>query len=68
MRTNYEKIIVNHYIVYDLQDNYIFEGTCKEICHRLDITKSAITKAVQNKAIVRRKYKIVLDEEYYEEL
>lgn len=67
MRTNFEKLVVNHYIVYDLQGNYLFEGTCKEVCHKLDITKSTITKAIQNNSIVRRKYTITLDKEYYEE-
>lgn len=62
-----EKVIVKHYIVYDLDDNYLFEGTCKDICYKLDITKSTITKAVKKESIVRRKYKIVLDKEYYDE-
>ncbi len=62
-----EKVIVKHYIVYDLEDNYLFEGTCKDICYKLDITKSTITKAVKKESIVRRKYKIVLDKEYYDE-
>ncbi len=67
MYYDFEKTTVNHYIVYDKEGNYLFEGTSKEICKKLDITKSTITKAIQRKSVVRRKYYIMLDKEDIED-
>ena len=46
------------YIVYDIDDNFIMEGTSEQVCIRLDIVKSTISKAVRTCGIVRRKYRI----------
>ena len=46
------------YIVYDIDDNFIMEGTSEQVCIRLDIVKSTISKAVKTGGIVRRKYRI----------
>jgi len=58
------KILINHYVIYDLEDNYIMEGTCDQICKRLGIVKSTITKAVKNEHVVRRKYRIYKEGKY----
>ena len=52
-----------YYSVYDIRtDELIINGTVEQVCNRLDITKSTVSKAVKNDSIVRRRYRI-----YYEE-
>lgn len=51
------------YTVYDIDtDELIIGGTVDDICERLDITKSNVSKAANTNQVVRRKYMI-----YYEE-
>lgn len=52
------------YSVYDIHtDELIISGTVDQICTRLDITKSTVSKAVSNQSVVRRRYKIYYEEE-----
>lgn len=46
------------YCVYNLEDELVICGTVKQICERLDITKSCVSKAIKNKSLVRRRYTI----------
>lgn len=50
-----------YYSVYDLEDNIIITGEICDICKRLDIVKSTVSKALKNNSIIRRKYKIYPD-------
>ena len=51
-----------YYYVYNIfTDELVIGGTVKEVCARLDITKSNVVQAVKNERLVRRKYRI-----YYE--
>lgn len=51
------------YSVYDINtDELIISGTVEQICNRLDITKSTVSKAVSKQSIVRRRYRIYYDE------
>lgn len=50
------------YSVYNIEtDELVIQGEVKDICKRLDVTKSTISKAVTNNSIVRRRYKIYYD-------
>ena len=52
------------YSVYNIMtDELVIQGEVKDICKRLDITKSAVSKAVTRGTIVRRKYRIYYDED-----
>lgn len=54
----------SYYSVYNIEtDELVIQNTVENICKRLDITKSTVSKAVKNDSIVRRKYKIYYDEE-----
>lgn len=61
--TEHERRMRNaYYYVYNNDtDELVICGTVKEVCGRLDITKSTVSKAVNNKSLVRRRYRI-----YYE--
>ena len=57
------KIKNAYYYVYDIHtDELIICGIVKDVCARLDITKSTVSKAVKKGSVVRRRYKI-----YYED-
>lgn len=53
-----------YYYVYDIHtDELVIGGTVKEVCDRLDITKSNVVQAVKNHRLVRRKYRIYYEDE-----
>lgn len=53
-----------YYSVYNIEtDELVIQGYVKQICKRLDITKSTVSKAVTRGSVVRRKYRIYYDEE-----
>lgn len=63
------KIREGTYSVYRIDnDEMIICGTVREICERLDITKSCVSKAVKNHSVVRRKYRIYYLDEIDEEV
>jgi Arc/MetJ family transcription regulator len=50
------------YSVYNIHtDEFVMQGTVRQICNRLDITKSTVCRAVDNNSVVRRKYRIYYD-------
>ena len=54
----------SYYSVYNIEtDELVIQGYVYQICKRLDITKSTVSKAVTHNSIVRRKYRIYYDEE-----
>lgn len=55
---NEPKFTKKHYIVYTIDDEFVLEGNSYQVCKRLDIVKSTISKAVKNGWVVRRKYRI----------
>lgn len=46
------------YIVYDENDEIVMVGEICDICKRLDVVKSTITKALNNNSVIRRRYRI----------
>lgn len=50
-----------YYSVYDLDDNIIITGEIADICRRLDVVKSTITKALNDNRLIRRRYHIYPD-------
>ena len=46
------------YVVYDENDEIVMVGEICDICKRLDVVKSTITKALNNNSIIRRRYRI----------
>ena len=53
-----------YYTVYDIDtDELIIQGTVSQVCERLDITKSNVSRAVNKNQIVRRKYMIYCEEQ-----
>ena len=56
-----------YYIVYDLKDNIIMVDEIYNICERLDVVKSTITKALNNGSLIRRKYRIYPETDYDED-
>lgn len=56
-----------YYSVYDLDDEIIITGEICDICKRLDVVKSTITKALDNDSVIRRKYRIYPDFDGYDE-
>lgn len=53
-----------YYSVYNIEtDELVIQGTVHQICKRLDITKSAVSKAVTRDSRVRRRYRIYYDED-----
>ena len=46
------------YVVYDENDEIVMVGEICDICQRLDVVKSTITKALNNNSIIRRRYRI----------
>ena len=57
---------INWYNIYKVNgddEEFYFSGTAADVCERLDIVKSTITKAIKENHLVRRKYKIYLQGE-----
>lgn len=53
-----------YYYVYNNEtDELVIYGTVKQVCDRLDITKSTVSKAVKNGTLVRRRYRIYYEDE-----
>ena len=46
------------YVVYDENDEIVMVGEICDICKRLDVVKSTITKALNNNSVIRRRYRI----------
>lgn len=56
-----------YYSVYDLDDNIIITGEIADICRRLDVVKSTISKALKYGHLIRRKYHIYPDYDFEDE-